>query len=533
MRDWATSAVAQQSAGAYLLELSPARVNWVLRRVTLDSVELATRRDLNARRPAPLPGLHLALRHCTISGVHLFTLIRGGGLVAGSLGCRSGDLLVEIPVRTPGNGAGDSASASRIPGPRTLLDLQRGVRLPSFVPRVRLARLLLPRLAVHLRLARASGPPTPVEIERLEWTLADFVIDPSDTAAAGRFLFSRMIDLGASNLAVYQRGATALRVASLKTSLTDSTLEAGGVGYGPTVSGADFMRSRGTRRDLVRLAARHLAVEGVDYGAFLAGRGVRARRADVDSLSIAVTSDKAMPKDPHATYRTPQQWVADLGVSLRLDSLRVRNGAAIYREHTAGRTGLGVLRFTRLEAAAANLRHVAGRRSAEELTVLTARAFLQDSGLLELRLESPLDAARFDMSFRGTLGAMPADVLNPFIMETRGLRVQRGRVIGVGLEVVVRGGVALGTVTPRYTDLSLSVTRSGSAGILGSGGILGGAARGVASFAAGLAVRADNPERSAGQPSSGVIAHAFRSDETLIQFVWIGLRDGLLRVVRK
>jgi hypothetical protein len=118
-------------------------------------------------------------------------------------------------------------------------------------------------------------------------------------------------------------------------------------------------------------------------------------------------------------------------------------------------------------------------------------------------------------------------------VETQALRIENGHIAGVAFSAVVKNGVASGTITPRFSDLSLSVTRSGSEGILGSGGILGGAARGIASFASRLTVRANNPDSPVNAPRSGAISHTFVPDETLIAFLWAGVRDGLVSVVRK
>jgi hypothetical protein len=164
---------------------------------------------------------------------------------------------------------------------------------------------------------------------------------------------------------------------------------------------------------------------------------------------------------------------------------------------------------------------------------LTARALIQNAGQIDVRAVVPLDAPRFDMTFRGTLGAMPALSFNPFVVETRALQIESGLVTEVAFQVAVKNGVAVGTITPRFTDLAVSVTRSGSDGILGGGGLLGGAARGIASLAAKMALRANNPYRPANAPLVGLIHHTFTPDETLIAFLWSGVRDGLLTVVKK
>ena len=529
LTDWAVATVAEESDSVYQLTLSRVQVNWARRRVRVDSIAVATHRGANARRPQSLPGLHLALHGCTISGVHIVTLARGGGLIADSFGCRTGSLLVEMP-RSPGPAPAERAFVERKP----FLVFQRGLRPPLYAPRVRIARVVFPHLAVDVRLPRTARGAIRLQLERLRWSMGELAIDPADTAAAFRPLFSRTIELAANTFITHSDRRTAIRVGLLRTSLTDSTLEVRGVGFAPNGSNAAFTRSRRYRSDLVRLSVGRITAQGIDFGALVAGEGVRARHIEVDSLRIDVTSDKRLAKRPsRPPRRTPQQWIAGLDETLSLDSLLVRHGEVVYREHVAGRAEDGVLTFARIAGAAANVRHFVGRRTTRDPMTLTARAHIQNVGQLDVRVAVPLDAPRFDMTLRGTLGAMPALALNPFVVETRALQIERGEVAGVAFSMAVKNGVAVGTITPRFSDLSVSVTRSGSEGILGGGGIVGGAARGIASFATKWRLRANNPDSPAQAPRVGTISHTFTPDETLIAFLWVSLRDGLFLVMKK
>lgn len=533
LRVFAAGVVAQKSGGVYALRINHVRFDWRRRLAVVDSLTFTTHRAVNERRLEPLPGLNIALTDCQISGVHFFHLVRRAGLIASSFGCRSGSLMVEVPRGAP-TPRSPAPAERATEGRPAVLAFQQDIRLPSYAPRVRIARVLFPRLALELRLPRDAGGATRLQLERLQWGMADLAIDPDDPSAATRPLFSRMIELTATDFTTRPDRITAVHVGLLRASLTDSTLEVRDVGFAPTVSDARYTRSRRYRHDLVKLAVGRITAQGTDFGAFVLGWGVRARRIEVDSLRIDVTSDgRRPPRPPGPPPRTPQRWIADLGETLSLDSLLVRNGQVIYREYAAGRERPGVLTFAHLEVTATNVRHVVGRRTSGDPMTLTARARLQGAGPLDVRAVVPLDAPRFDMTARGTLGATPATAINAFVQETEALRVTNGAVARIDFALTVRNGVAIGTITPRYTDLGIAVTRSGSSGILGSGGLLGGAARGIASFAAGFKLRANNPERPGDAPLVAPIRHSLTPHETLLQFLWASLREGLFSVVMR
>ena len=531
LRSWAAATIAEKSGDVYLLNVGRVRFNFPLRRVALDSILVTTNRTLNATRPRPLAALRLAFHQCTITGVHLTTLIRGGGLIAESFGCRAVSVAVVVPAS---DGVPDTVGQLRS-ARRAFLVVQQSLRLPSFAPRVRIARSDFPQVSLDFRLQRARAGDSRLELEDLRWRIAGFAIDPADTAAAARPLFSRTVELAAGNFVAHPDSATAVRVGALHASLTDSTLELRDVAYAPTQTDAAFGRSRPYRRSLIRATVGRIAIQGIDVGAFALGQGLRARRIDVDSLRLSIMSDRRRASNPRPQRRrTPQRWIADLGRTLSVDSVVLRHGQIVYRERRAERAQAGVLTFARLDAVALNVRHFVGRRTSGDPMTISATTHLQNVGRLDAQFVMPLDAPRFDMSFRGTLGAMPASSFNAFIQETMALRLTNGQVVGISFHATVTNGVAHGSVTPRYNDLSVAVTRRGSGGILGGGGMLGSAARSIASWVGNrMKVRANNPDDAAATPRSGTIRHTFTSDETLPAFLWASVRDGLMTVVRK
>jgi hypothetical protein len=532
LHDWVVTAIDHGSDGVYQLRIGQVHFDWSFPPgIAVDSFALATRRARNEHRPQPLPGLRIALYRCNITGVRFFRLILNSGLIAKSFGCKSGTLMLQMPRRAKRTAAHPALAFEQR---QAFLVFQQSVRLPSYAPRIRIAQVVFPRLALDVRLPRTATGAIGLELEQLEWRMANIVIDPADTTAASRPLFSRTIELAASNFVTHPDRATAVRVGSLRTSLTDSTLEMHNIAFEPSKSGAGFRRERRGRHDIITLDVGSLTAQGINFGALVNGEGIRARRLNVDSLRIAVTSDKRLPdRSPDSRHRTPQQWIADLDETVSLDSLQVRTGEIVYREHAAGRTELGIVTFTGIDVAATNVSHFVGRRTSNDPMIITARAHLQKTGRFDLRFVVPLDAPRFDLTFRGTLGPMSALAFNRFVRATDAMKITNGQVAGVAFHATVRSGVAVGTITPLFHDLSVSITRHGSTGILGNDGLLGGAARGIASFAANeLMVRSDNPDGS-NPPRVGTIQRTFTPRQTLIAFIWASVRDGMLSVVKK
>ena len=525
LRDWAAEQIAKGSDGVYQLRLGQVRFSLSRSRVSVDSISLATLAPVNADLPQPLPDLAVTLHGCRISGVDAFALMRNAGLIAASFGCQSGSLGLSMPRRAR------SAPVDSAP-PKPFLVFQYQVKLPPYAPRVRIARVVFPRIAIDVRLPRGTTGTTRLELGMLQWSMGELTIDPADPVAASRPLFSKTIDLLATDFVASPSGITAVHVDTLRTSLTDSTLDIRAVEFLSRVGPAKPEAPPRYRHSRMTMRVARLTARGLNYGALIAGFGPQGRAVVLDSFRLDVTADKRLPRRPvPKRYRTPQRWMADLGQTLRVDSLLVRNSEIIYREHLEGQAEPGVMRFMRMSGLATNLRHYDGRRDTRDSMVLTARAYLQAAGRLDARVAIPLDAPRFDMAFRGSLGPMPAAAFNAFVAKTSALEIASGRVQEITFDAKVRNGVAAGTITPRFSDLNIDVVRRGP-GLLGKGGIIGGAARGVASVAANLTVREANPSGNGNPPRVGRVNHTHRREETLIAFLWFSLRDGLFEVVR-
>jgi hypothetical protein len=539
LRSWGTGAVSEASDSVYQLTLGAVDFSWSLRRVTVDSMRLTTNGGRNAQRHQPLANLQLLVTGCRISGIQVVRLVRGRGLEATSFGCDSGAVTVVVPRRTPDSAGGAApvaaAQDSAHPAPRGFLVLQRSLTLPASAPHIRIARVSFPHLGFDFRLQHARTGDATLQLERLQWHMTGLEIDPSDPAAALRPLFSRTIRATAENFVAYPDSVTMISVRSLTASLTDSTVEVLGAGIAPRLDDAAYARASRYSRTRVEAQLARVAATGLDFGALATGGSVHARRVEVDSFALDAYKDKRRPANPvQRRRRTPQQWIADLNGSLDVDSLLIRDARVTYRERRVDREQPGVLTFAAIQGIGTNIRHVPGRRTTDDPMTLGIKARLQDAGALDVRFVVPLDAPRFDMTYRGTLGAMPAEAINALTEELFAMRISKGQVHRVDFAATVRGGVTRGEITPQFSDFSVAITEAGSSGVLGGGGLLGRVSRGVASMAANLLkVRSNNPERSNAAPLVGVVSHTYQSHETLPSFLWAGLRDGLLAVVKR
>lgn len=533
---FATVAVTDGSRGAYRLEVGDIQLQWWRRTITVVSARLTTDSAINRRRASPLPQTRLLLNDCAIRGLHLLTLVASRGLSAESMGCRSVVLETEVLARpsAPETHTHVGPMRDRPPG-KGFLVLQRSLKLPRTVPRIRIRSISFPQSSVRFRMNRMEHDPLLIRLDYFRWYIDNMVIDPSDNAAWQRPLFSDRVHIAAANFTAEPGDTRRIRVGRMQASLTDSIVELRDIVVEPAVTAAELRRLRPDRRTFMALTVARVAAAGLDVSTFARGEGVEARKLEIDSVDLEIDMDKRPRRRPHrvGTREAPQQWLSNEFGTLAIDTITVTGGLTL-RERRPSQN-VATLSFNNIEATAANVRHVSGRRSSDEALTLVLSARLQNAGLLRASVEVPLDAPRLDMRYSGSLGAMNAAALNRFVEPAARVRITSGRVTsGIRFSVTVRDGLATGTITPLYDQLRVKVLRRETHGILGSRGFFGAVARRAASFVANeRMIRDDNPDNPGEQVRVGRINRRFAPGEKLPKFVWEGLRDGLLSVIQK
>jgi len=545
VRDFATEQTTVLSDSVYVLQVGQLHFNWPLRSVALDSILLVTDTTRNAGRTVPLATLAVALRKCRITGIEVTRLLLARGFSIDEFGCdevtlssdRPADSAAPAPrpVARPTTGLRDTTraqSGSRAAG--AFLTVQRALVLPRQVPALHVAQVVFPTVAIALRRREAGGNDFTFDLERAQLRVSGVAIDPADSAAATRPLFSQSVVLTAQGTAVQPDTVSRIAVGGLEVNLTDSTVVVRDVSYGPQISDAQYRRLSPWRHERIRFAAGRVQFTGLDVGAFAGTGALLARTLELDSFRFDIRTDKRLPKRPGPSRpkRTLQAFIGTRPREFRIDTIRIRRAAILYEEWAERRDAPGRLAITDVELDATSFRHVPGRVSEADPFIVDVRALFLERGRVRLHLEVPLDAPRFTMRVNGSLGPMPATALNPFLSQIMPVEVKGGQVQGVTFSFRVTDGLARGQLTPLYTGLDANITGTGATGIVGRRGLFGGIVRGAAELAAGLKVRFDNPAHPGEQPRSGAINRRFQG-ESLISFFVKALVSGLMPVVVK
>jgi hypothetical protein len=512
---WAVGEIARRTDSTYHLALGDLSFLPLAGSISLDSAVVSTDSLRNRRRKSPLPSLEWRARGCRVSGLDVVRLVFRRSFVARALGCDRVVAGIALASRAEDEGRPtlDSASPAAV-----LEEPAEQLGLSSF----EVADLSFPALSLTLeRPGRRGG--TSIIVEHARFEAKDLVFEPTSSSRGRPALSAGRARLTATGLVLRRDTLTEIAIAGLEADLTDSTLRLADARHEPSIPEDQWVRRVRVRRDRIRFELDSLRARGVAWRAFIATSDITIRALELEGARLDVLVDKRIPRGRPQRHRTPQQEASDGGPVLRLDSVLVSGGTMVYREREPGSERPGRVSFDAVRGRILNL-HLPSRGKA---LGIKAEARLMNEGLLTVEASAPLDATDFRYQLSGRLGRMSATAFNRFLAENESFDFGDGSVDGIDFRQTVTGGRALTTVTPRYHGVSVRPTSEG-------GGLLGSVKRAVKKFVANAFVVHDrNPDENGEHLRTARIVRRFDPAKTWLQFLWFGLRDGLMEALKE
>jgi hypothetical protein len=505
---WAVEEVTRRTDGTYRLALDQLSFRPLAGAISFDSAAVVTDSTRNRRRPVPLPVLRGLAHECRVSGLNLVRLLLARSFNARVLECRR--VVARITINPPARG--DTGLVTDTAGIATSV---RQLARPLGIAAFRVAAVSFPSFSLTMERPGRRRAATLV-VERGRFDAEDLAFDLQTASADEARLAARGVVLRLGTL-------TEISFAGLVADLTDSTLSLAGTEHEPRIPEREWVRRLRVRRDRIRFTLDSLHGRGVAYRAFLGRGDIRVRALELRDARLDVLTDRRIPAGPPRRHRTPQQAAARADPAVHMDTVLVSGGSIVYREREAGTARPGTVSFERLRATVLGL----DLPSRGQPLRIEASARLMGEGPLSARASVPLDAPDFRYELSGRLGSMPAKAFNAFLSVNEAYQFDDGRVEEVTIHQTVRDGRASTTVVPRYRELSIESTGEG-------GGVLGSVARGIEEFVAGVfEVRSSNPEDEDEEPRVGRTVRRYDPKTKWLRFLWTGIRDGLLEVLRE
>lgn len=478
--------------------------------VALHGITLRTGAD-SGRATTPRNGADIAVDSVHLSGIHLAELTRGKAVRMGRVTVGTVDVEVHHAAGTTGD------STAREPDRETA----QKAGLPVTIRELRVP-------VAHFRYVdtKPDGKQTEIRVKKASLSAEDVAINPGASRESRIRRMSRRALIAADGIVLNDNPMSSFTVASVEASLGDSTARVRGVYIGPTVSDSLWVSRQTHRTDRIRFKTDSALYSGLDFDRLLLGDGFWVRHQRVYGFGIDVFTDKNLkPDSTGKKHSSAQTDVQSIKFPFGLDTVSVIDGQVVYHELEVGKPEPGEMSFTAITATITGFtsRGVAGK--SPPLRIET-HSTIFGMGKLDAYATVPLTAQGFDATYHGRLGPMPAVAVNQFAEKSLPVTIEGGQFEEVTFSVRSVNGHATGNITPIYRDLSVRVHDK-------KAGFFKRLEYSVVTFLAKeFFIRHNNPEKAGRPPRVGAIDHTF-AGESIVQFLWFAVRDGIEKSILK
>ena len=518
--EWAVAEISERTRGVYTLVLGDLDFSPLSGSMSFDSAVVVTDTALNRSLGHPLPMLSIRATGCRLSKVGVLGLMLFKRFDAGAMGCDALVTAVQLAPAADRTQPPANAQAARPPAtvdssPHQILEPPLGIR------KFEISNISFPALQFSLRRTKVRGEASfDIAHARLMGTKVEF--DPTAKPGTPEAFMSIGLRLGASDLKFKPDPLSEYSLGEIDIGLSDSTLSLRALSLGPSVSDDEWSRRQTKRRDRIRFSLDSLDAQGIQYRTLVRTGELHIRRVLLGGARLNVLSDKRLLPGPKKAHTIPQATAQRTAPAVRIDTIVVDHSEIAYLERKPKRERPGQLTFADLTG---RIRNVHLPSSGPPLAIDLSTK-LMGAGAMSVHITVPLDSADFRFGLTGRIGSMPADALNGFLAETEPVRLKGGQIDSITFATTTTKGVSKTTLTPYYHDLGIDFVSQG-----GVGGFL---KAGLIEFGANtFAVRSSNPGDSKEPARTARVSRRYETTQSWLSFLWLSLRDGLLKAVKK
>jgi hypothetical protein len=287
----------------------------------------------------------------------------------------------------------------------------------------------------------------------------------------------------------------------------------------PLYNNYDYSRKIGWQTDRMEIYAGTVSLERVDFRDLLFTGKFSAGLLAIDSLTIDDYRDKRIPRKRGVKPPMPHEALRNLKLYLKIDTVFLTNGKAVYSEQTGKEPGK--LFFDKMEAKLTGLTNDSALLAGGLISELNGTMWLMGKGKIQLHVGFWFGDRKNAFRFSATMGEIDLREINPMLAKLLPAEVVSGKVKKLVIpEAIANDDFAKGKLSFYYNDLKIAMKTEKES-------TWNSIKKGVVNFVANdLVVNNDNPTAS-GKMKEGYIYFERDKSKSIINFIWKSTLSGL------
>jgi hypothetical protein len=230
----------------------------------------------------------------------------------------------------------------------------------------------------------------------------------------------------------------------------------------PLFDKKEFGRKVGYQTDRIEIQVAELEIRDFDLGNFVASDTLHIRNIIIDEAELVAYRDKNVPFDHSRRPKLPQQMLAALPFPLDIEKVEVRNADIYYQQLDPCADAVGEVPIERLYGTVYNVTNIPAVISRRGAMMWDVQAVYFDGGKMKVEIMFPKNIQSADFSFTASMGPMPADGFNQFVVPTQGAKVEEGTINSLWLTADAGSESATGQMVLNYANLKVALLKDKS-----------------------------------------------------------------------
>jgi hypothetical protein len=287
----------------------------------------------------------------------------------------------------------------------------------------------------------------------------------------------------------------------------------------PLYSQVDYARKLGFQTDRMDIRVGELRFRRMNLRTLLFEGKLMAGLLEIDSLYVDDYRDKRVAPKPGFRPPMPQDGIRKLKTYLKIDTVRLNSGKAVYAEQVGEKPG--TIFFDKMKATFTGLTNDSIRLSAGLVSELKGTVYLMGTGKLGATIRFKFGDPKNSFTFSATVGAFDLPGINPMVTNLLPAKVESGKIKKLEVPLVqCNDDFAQGKLLFYYDNLSISVTDKKQT-------TWSKIKTGVVTWVADdLVVNNANPTKS-GKMHTGVVYFTRDKSKGIFNFLWKSCLSGL------
>ncbi|MCR8558446.1 hypothetical protein KXD93_12390 [Mucilaginibacter sp. BJC16-A38] len=297
------------------------------------------------------------------------------------------------------------------------------------------------------------------EFKEMNLSAHDLLIDSATQTDKSRLLYCKDITAELNNYkGNTSSGLYSYSINSLKLSTSKSQLTALGINLKPASTDVFFSR---THRDRFTLRLDSAQLNNFDFLNYHKYRILTGTRLTISDGSFQVFANpNHSSKKENMVKSFPNAAIDRIGDDITLDTVLFRRMNVIYNEFNTKSKQAGSLSFNNTNGTALNITNNKTALQKNSKFNIKLTSYFMNRGKLSTEFNFNLTDKDNAFNYKGTLGPMKLQALNPAVMPLAMLKVNGGTLQQFSFDIIANNAVAKGRVEMLYSDVKVSLLKA-------------------------------------------------------------------------